>query len=525
MPGPLRRFLNRDVRTGLLAGAAYFAASLLWIILTDGLVREIASDSHEIILYQTLKGGFFVFAMAVIIGVVAYVITRQNETVTEILDALRTDPITRLPSRRAAIELMERRLRRGESFSLLLLNIRRFGRLNAALGRSGGDAVLERVAQRLMRIGRPKELIAHMDADEYLVVLPGTEGAREARERLAEISEAFQEPISLPEADIVIELASGYARARRDGDTVSRLLDACHRRLEATKQGSGSSVVAGWSAPPASAGDLRLEGELRQAIRARQFEVVLQPQFHVGSLDIVGAEALVRWRHPTLGIVPPKDFIPLAESLGVVVDITEQVLGQSIAQWNDWLTRGIAPGRLSVNLSGIDFDSDRILAVVAAVREEHRLPGSALTFEITETWFAQSHETALRIVQAFQAQDINVALDDFGQGQSSLAQLLRFQVDQLKVDRGFVTGSARIKEKVAMLTAIQRMAGALHMGTVAEGVETEEDLRLVRRLGFDVAQGYLLGHPVTPREFEETFLGGPPDGALAEMKARLLGDS
>ena len=522
MRRPFRRLLNRDVRTGLLAGAAYLAVSLLWIVLTDGLVREIAAGPDETLRYQTIKGGFFVLVMAVIIGVVAYVITRQNETATEILDALRTDPITRLPSRRAAIDLMERRLRRGDSFSLLLLNIRRFGRLNAALGRSGGDAVLEQVARRLIGIGQPEELIAHMDADEYLVVLPGP-SRRDAMERLAEIARSFEEPISLPEADIVIELASGYARARRDGVTVPQLLDVCHRRLESTKQASGSSVVTGWSDVPTSAGDLRLEGELRQAIRAGQFEVVLQPQFRTGNLDIVGAEALVRWRHPSLGLVEPKDFIPLAESLGVVVDITEQVLNQSIAQWNDWRMRGFATGRLSVNLSGIDFDSERILSVVAAVREKYRLPGATLTFEISETWFAKSHQTALLIVQALQSQDICVALDDFGQGQSSLAQLLRFEVDQLKVDRAFVTGSAGIAEKVAMLTAIQRMAGALHMETVAEGVETEEDFRLIKRLGFDVAQGFLLGRPMAPDEFEQTFLGERSGEVLADMKARLLG--
>lgn len=518
---------GRSVRVALGVGSGYLAVALCWIVFSDQFVELLTTGKGELATYQTYKGLAFVAVMAGLIGIGAYVAERRREQVVRHLRSLQTDALTGLPALSVAEQRIDRQVRAGAAFGVLVFDVRNFGRFNQGLGRGAGDALLREIAERLSACAKQEELAVRMEGDKFLVVLPAGTEEGPAVGRGADICAVLRGAVATLGTDIAMDLCVGLAMVPRDAETVSGVLDACEAALYRAKVQKAMWATAASGAESAHARSLlHLEADLRRAIRDRQFQIVLQPQLSLRSFRVIGAEALVRWHHPERGVVGPGEFIWLAESLGLITDITEQVLELGVEQWQRWPQASRM--RLGVNLSGVDLGSERIVEALTEVLGRFGLPGEQLTLEITESWLAQEPECAFRLLERMRGLGTHIAVDDFGSGYSSLAQLSRFAVDCIKIDRGFVTAAHDCPRRSAVLEAVRHLATALGTRTLAEGVETFDELLLLKRLGFDQAQGYLFGRPVPPAEFEARYLrnGLVPDFQVLRERAEVaLADS
>lgn len=519
VPGKQLHPLWSAVAVGLL----YLVISVLWIVFSDRLAVELAPGQAELILIQKYKGLGFVAIMSLLITWLVYTILRRGRVLEHTLHLVRTDPLTGLSNRGVAENYLTARLLDPAEDSwpcgILLFDIRGLHRVNYSVGRSGGDRLLKEVGRRIRHLVRQSDLVARLEGDRFIVVLGSLEGEAEALGIATKILMAFDRPIVLDGMEFHTELRGGMALARRDGTTPFELLDAAERALFRSKKNSHALEIANRQDLASNAGYLEQENRLRKAIRERQFTIALQPQVDLDTFELVGAEVLARWQCPGRGEVSPGEFIPLAESLGLIQEITEQVfaeLGNAVHEWymgNDRLPR------FCVNLSGLDLKSGRIINIVDSFLARSKLPGHHLTLEITESWLMEDPNLALGLVHRLREMDARIAIDDFGTGYSALGQLVDFPFDYVKFDRLFVSGIDRLPKKAKVLTAIQRMAMTLGARTIAEGVETVSELELLEQLGLDEAQGYLFSRPVATDTFASHYLRpeSPPFRRFQDM--------
>ncbi len=500
----------RSAWISLGIGCLFLLLSVSWILFSDRLAAEIAPGREELLLIQQYKGLGFVVVMTLLFGWLVYVLHRRGMVLERALRFMQTDPLTGLANRAVAEDYLSTYLAMPGQHPLLcgvlLFDIRDLSRVNRAVGRSGGDQVLNEVGNRIRKIARPSDLVARLESDRFVIVVGRCTGKREVLEFGTKVRAAFNVPITVDKVEVQVELRGGAALAPLDGNTPFELLDAAERALYSSKKGDHGFGLANREDLLSNAGHLELEGQLRRAIRERQLSIVLQPQVSLNTLELVGAEVLARWHSPGRGEIAPGEFIPLAESLGLIQDITEQVLdvvGDCVIDWRD---KGLPSIQICVNLSGLDLKNGRILEVVESFLTRSRLPIHYLTLEITESWLMEDPNRALGLIHRLRDMGPRLAIDDFGTGYSALGQLIDFPFDYVKFDRSFVAGADSLSKKAKLLTAIQRMAATLDMETVAEGVETMNELALVRAVGIDKAQGYLFAGPVPPAVFETEYL-------------------
>jgi EAL domain-containing protein (putative c-di-GMP-specific phosphodiesterase class I) len=255
---------------------------------------------------------------------------------------------------------------------------------------------------------------------------------------------------------------------------------------------------------------LALEGDLRRALEREEFVVYYQPQIDLASGEIVAIEALVRWQHPEKGLVPPNDFIPIAEETGFIEEIGEWVLKASCRQLRSWLNQGFRPLRVAVNLSGRQLENESLVEKVAEILNETDLPASALELEITESMLMDSDKGVLPILKQLNKIGVILAIDDFGTGYSSLGKLKRFPIDVLKIDRSFVNDIATNREDLAIITGIIALAKSLDLKVVAEGVEDAEQEQILKDLHCDIMQGFYFSKPIPAAVFEQQYLRQKP---------------
>jgi EAL domain-containing protein (putative c-di-GMP-specific phosphodiesterase class I) len=258
---------------------------------------------------------------------------------------------------------------------------------------------------------------------------------------------------------------------------------------------------------------LRLEADIRYAIARDELRLVFQPQFSLADDTLVGAEALLRWQHPERGMISPADFIPIAEETGLIVPIGEWVLREACRHWAGWLAQGLSPGLLAVNVSGIELQRGHIQTSVEDSLSVTRLPPEALELEVTESTIMNFAEAGVRALDALRNLGVRIAIDDFGTGYSSLSYLKRLPVTKLKIDRSFVDGLPDGAEDAAIAGAVLALAKSLKLSTIAEGVETEAQRQFLRDAGCEQAQGFLLGRPMPPGEFEALLRRRSPSAA------------
>ena len=517
---------RKSLVVAVIVALLYLLISAVWILFSDYAAAKLSSSQEQLLLIQQYKGLGFVSVMTLLIAWLVYNVHQRGVIMENAMQHIRTDLVTGLANRVVAEEFINNRLQSLgysiEHCGTILFNIREFKRINLSVGRSGGDSLLYEIAQRIKKIARPTDLVARLENDRLLIVLGSLTNQRVALTVGNKIQDAFKNPVTVNGIEVQIELQGVVAMAPENGRTAFELLDASERALyrNKTKRNKAYVELVSKEDLESRVGNLELEAELRRAIREKKFTIALQPQVDLDNLTLAGAEALIRWQTPERGNIPPVEFIPLAETLGLIPEITEQVLDAVCCCIDDWNKRGLPEIRMSVNLSGIDLKSGRILDMVSDCLNLHHVPGRLITLEITETWLMEDPNLALGLIHRLRDLGPRLAIDDFGTGYSALSQLIDFPFDFVKFDRPFVSGVDHSPKKAKVLSAIQRMSSTLGAQTVAEGVETIGELAIVEELGINEVQGYLFSKPVPSAEFETTFLK-PEQPLFADIREKL----
>lgn len=419
------------------------------------------------------------------------------------------DPLTGLFNRRYLQEAMKKAVQSGESLrrqdrqhAVLLLDLDRFKQINDTLGARAGDLLLQEVARRLRDGIRQPDLAARYGGDEFSVLVRDLE--RKEAERVAErLVDRLQAPYRIDGEEICLTVHVGIALYPDDSSDADTWLRNAETAMERSKE-SGNGP--GWLFFSPAMHDriverVRMECELRRALEQDELRVYYQPRVVLGA-GIIGMEALVRWEHPTQGLIPPADFIPLAEETGLIVPLGEHVLRQACLQTRAWQEAGFHNLRLAVNLSARQFQDPHLCDLIGAVLTETGLPAEWLELEITESTVMNDLETTVHTLERLKQLGVHISIDDFGTGHSSLSYLKRFPLDTLKIDRSFVRDIANDADDAAIAGMVITLAHALNLEVIAEGVETHEQAAFLRDQSCSVMQGYLFSPPVPNDQFE-----------------------
>jgi diguanylate cyclase (GGDEF)-like protein/PAS domain S-box-containing protein len=385
--------------------------------------------------------------------------------------------------------------------AVFLIDLDHFAAVNVAFGHRAGDALLASVAERLRRSLRDADSVARLGADQFLALLTHVGGAPGAASVARRIVDCFSEPFVAGPQSIVNTASIGIAMFPGDGDDAEALLQSADAAMLRAKA-LGCDAFQFSDSSAAESDKMSLERDLGQAIDRDQLELHYQPQIDFKTGSICGAEALVRWRHPTRGLLPPSEFVQLAEESGLIIPIGAWVLRTACASMRAWLDAGVVVPRMTVNVSGRELRR-RMIDDVAKVLCDTNIDPSTLELELTETVTMRSSETQPQLLDELKAFGIRLAVDDFGVGYSSLAYLQRFPIDTLKIDRLFVRDCLTNRVNRAIVEAIVKMAHGMKLEVVAEGVETREQADFLKRLGCDGAQGFFYSRPLPAADFEK----------------------
>ncbi|MFC4932271.1 putative bifunctional diguanylate cyclase/phosphodiesterase [Massilia sp. GCM10023247] len=446
------------------------------------------------------------------VGLIAYLtdITERKLAEERLHHLAYYNELTGLPNRTLFARLVDQALmvaqRNDAAGCVLFLDLNRFKLINDTLGRRVGDELLRQVAARLRGTLREEDVVAHLSGDEFAVGLFDIRQHFEATTVAQKLQAALDAPFLVDGHDLRIGASVGisvYPQDGMDADTLLRMADiAMARAKEGHANPDHSVAFYSFDMNRGMHERMRLESGLRQAIGNGELLLYYQPKFEIGTDRIVGAEALVRWSHPERGLVPPIDFIPLAETTGLIVQVGEWVLERACAQAAEWQRAGLPPLRLAVNVSAREFTS-ALPERVATTLARYRLEPCWLELEITESTLMHDIDRVIGIMDRINALGVALSLDDFGTGYSSLSYLKRFPIHTLKIDRSFTTGIPVDASDCAIASTIISIGRQLGHRVIAEGVETLEQLSFLRASGCDEVQGYLYAAPLPAGRFEQ----------------------
>jgi diguanylate cyclase (GGDEF)-like protein len=431
-------------------------------------------------------------------------ITAQKRVEAEVAHMARHDSLTDLANRTLFMEKIDEalaRLRRGgEPFSVFMIDIDRFKGVNDSLGHPVGDALLKAVGQRLRAATRQTDTVARFGGDEFAILQTLAADHKEGAVALANrVLAAVNEPYDLDGHKLAIGTSIGIALAPEDGASADELLKKADLALYRVKS-DGRNGFRFFE--PKMESDARsrhaLESDLRDALAREAFELHYQTIIGFSTRSVSGVEALVRWRHPELGIIPPDRFIPIAEETGLIVPLGDWIIRRACAEAADWP----AHIRLAINLSPVQFGKSDLAATVAAALAGSGLAPERLELEITESVLLAQDDHNLETLHRLKRLGVSIVLDDFGTGYSSLTYLHMFPFDKIKIDKSFVHKLSSSAECAAIVCAVIGLGASLGIATVAEGVETGEQFALLRVAGCSQAQGYLFSRPVPAAELD-----------------------
>ena len=422
------------------------------------------------------------------------------------------DALTGLPNRKVVLQYLEREISRAQmqesGIAVLSLDIDGFRTLNDTLGHARGDELLRIVARRLEGAVPNGAAVGREGSDAFVIVVPNVRSIDEIAELARRLQRAIRSPVTLGRHEVVVDASVGISRYPEDGldgETLVRHADTALVRAKARGHGSVQEFAARMHALALKR--LVLENDLRRAWDRNELWLAYQPLVDLNSWRIVGAEALLRWRHPELGEIPPGDFIPVAEEIGMIAMIGEWVVNEACMQAVRWSGGDHAP-RVTVNISPRQFQQHDLCLTIARALERTGLAPQRLELELTESCVMQDIHTSARIMRELKAMNVRLSVDDFGTGYSSLGYLKHFPIDTLKIDRMFIRDVDSDPFDRAIATAIVAVARSLNLRIVAEGVERAEHLDVLRGLGCDELQGFFFSEAVDPKVFGIVFERG-----------------
>ncbi|MEW5903298.1 MAG: EAL domain-containing protein [Pseudomonadota bacterium] len=416
------------------------------------------------------------------------------------------DQLTGLPNR-AELQVrfqhaLEQSQRSGKQLALMYLDIDHFKNINDTLGHTFGDQLLLEVAKRLRAALHEEDTVSRQGGDEFILVLPGMneDGAARTASTLIEL---ISSPFTIEGQELIVTPSIGIAIFPHDGGDFEALLKNADAAMYRVKQsGHNAFRFFAQEMQAHSARTLQLSNALRHALARGELQLYYQPQISLHDDSVLGAEVLLRWQHPELGMVSPAEFIPIAEDSGQIIPIGEWVMRAATRQTKAWMDDGLPPMLIAVNLSANQFRHPNLPELVSRILDESGLPHQHLELELTEAVAMDDPQGAIAVMDQLHEQGIRMSIDDFGTGYSSLSYLKRFKVYKLKIDQSFVRDLTVDPEDQAIVTAVINMAKGLGLQTIAEGVETEGQLEFLRRQGCDEIQGYYFSKPLPAAEFE-----------------------
>jgi len=432
--------------------------------------------------------------------VISHDITDRVEAGQHVHQLAYFDSLTGLPNRTLLHERIHQAVaqaeRRQEQLCVMFLDLDHFKNINDTLGHPVGDQLLVQAALRMQATVRTQDTVARLGGDEFILLLPDT-GARGSARVANKLLQAISQPISLAGHDLSVTPSIGVAIYPDDGTNADTLLQHADTAMYRAKN-SGRNGFQFYinSMQTDSARALLLDNDLRRALEREQLHLHYQPQVSLRTGQVVGVEALLRWTHPALGSISPVEFIPIAEGNGQILPIGEWVLRSAMQQARVWTGVGLPAITVAVNLSAVQFRQPYLVQRVASILAEEDVPAGVLKLELTESVAQQDPENAMMTMEQLHQQGVQLSIDDFGTGYSSLSYLKRFKTNQLKIDKSFVQDITQDTDDLAIVRAIISLARSLGLSTIAEGVETQQQLSVLRDLGCDEVQGYLFCKPL-----------------------------
>ncbi|MCP3764799.1 EAL domain-containing protein [Domibacillus sp. A3M-37] len=413
------------------------------------------------------------------------------------------DTLTGLPNRRMFNEKLTKSITEAQESNTMVavgfLDLDRFKIINDSLGHAFGDLLLCNVAERLRGCLDTHSVVSRNGGDEFTFIIKNAteQTAADAAQR---IIDSLIQPFHLEEHEVFITTSMGLSLYPEDGKDSETLMKNADAAMYKTKEQGKNNFSFFKLESNMNYQQLELENEMRRAIEHNQFVVYYQPQFNIYTRQIIGAEALVRWNHPERGLIQPKDFIPLAEETRLIIPLGNWILHTAISQWEKW-QKQMYPLQLSVNLSAVQFQQPDVVNVIKQTLKEAGLKPSLLNIEITESMAMIDVDATIRILHNLKSIGINISMDDFGTGHSSLCYLRKMPIDELKIDKSFMNNVIHDPEDAAIVKAIISMAKSLNIDVIAEGVENEDQKSFLKEQKCTKAQGYLLSPPVPAEEF------------------------
>lgn len=444
-------------------------------------------------------------------GKLAYCVFVRNDVTARkdaeglIMHLANYDQLTGLPNRSLFYEQLRPILKRAaaqeQKVALIFADLTNFNRINDTLGHAAGDELLKIVAQRLSKLGTNKDFVARIGGDEFTVIVEGVKNAEAAAIRARTMIESILEPVFIENTEVNVGANIGISIFPDDGTEADKLVNFADMALRtASHSAPNSYFFFSQEMNEETEDNLALERDLRKGLIQNEFALFFQPQYDVKTGKILSAEALIRWFHPTRGMVSPVRFIPIAEDTGLIIPLGDWILREALRYIKLWDDMGLPKISVAVNLSAIQFQQEDLAGSIEKILNESGVSPDRLELELTESVVMQDARKADNILSRLSRLGIKLAIDDFGTGYSSLSYLKRFDVDRLKIDQSFVRDMTNNYDDAEIARAIINLGHTLGLEIVSEGVETKEQLELLKQQGCDVIQGYLISRPMPASE-------------------------
>ncbi|MEO7066711.1 MAG: EAL domain-containing protein [Rhodanobacter sp.] len=416
------------------------------------------------------------------------------------------DALTGLPNRNLLTDHLQYAInvaaRNNGQLAVMFIDLDRFKEINDTLGHSTGDTFLIEVGVRLKTVLRQSDTASRLGGDEFILVLPDTD-AQAAAKVVEKLREAIARPYHVEQYVLIVTASIGIAIYPHDGENLESLLRSADTAMYRAKEDGYNGYRFFTAEMQAEATrHMQLVSAMHRALEQDQFQLHYQPQFSLGDGQMIGVEALLRWDHPEFGVISPVEFIPVAEDCGLILPIGEWVIRTAVHQLKQWLDRGYPPMIMAVNLSAVQFRHRSLPDLVSSILAGAQLPTDLLELELTESVAMHDPEEAIEVMNNLHDRGIRMSIDDFGTGYSSLSYLKKFRVYKLKIDQSFIQDISTDDEDRAIAAAVISMAQSLGLKTIAEGVETIEQLQFLREQGCDEAQGYYFSKPLTADQMD-----------------------